>query len=42
MTKQSYKGQYLLDKRHGYGEYNWGQGYLYKGNYFHDERNGYG
>ena len=30
----------MLDKKHGYGVYSWGNGYTYKGNYIEDDRNG--
>lgn len=39
---ECYKGPYALDKKCGYGEYQWGDGYLYKGNFENDLRNGYG
>jgi hypothetical protein len=32
----------MLDKKHGYGMYTWGNGYIYKGSYIEDERNGDG
>ena len=30
----------MLDKKHGYGVYIWGNGYSYKGNYVEDIRCG--
>jgi hypothetical protein len=33
---QRYEGHYLLDKKHGFGLYDWGNGYLYEGNYIQD------
>lgn len=32
----------MLDKKHGYGVYDWANGYLYKGNFFEDQRCGEG
>lgn len=32
----------MLDKKHGYGVYNWGNDCIYKGNYLEDERSGEG
>jgi hypothetical protein len=37
-----YKGNYLLDKKHGLGIYRWETGEVYKGMYIEDQRNGYG
>jgi hypothetical protein len=31
-----------MDKKHGYGVFEWETGNVYSGNYFEDERNGYG
>lgn len=30
----------MLDRKHGYGVYDWGNGYTYKGNYVEDIRSG--
>jgi hypothetical protein len=38
----SYEGEYYMDKKHGYGVFNWESGNIYKGNYKEDERDGYG
>jgi hypothetical protein len=38
----SYDGEYFMDKKHGYGIFNWASGNVYKGNYKEDERHGYG
>ena len=38
----SYEGMYQLDKKHGYGVFEWESGNRYEGNYFEDERHGYG
>lgn len=32
----------MLDKKHGYGIYTWGDGHTYKGNYVEDFRSGSG
>ncbi len=32
----------MLDKKHGFGVYDWGNGFHYKGNYLEDERSGEG
>lgn len=32
----------MLDRKHGYGVYNWGNGYVYKGNFMEDQRCGEG
>jgi hypothetical protein len=32
----------MLDRKHGYGVYTWGNGYHYKGNFTEDLRNGTG
>lgn len=37
-----YKGHYMLDKKHGYGIYDWGNGYVYKGFWLDDLRYGEG
>ena len=39
-ASENYKGHYMLDKKHGYGIYNWGNGYLYKGFWMDDLRYG--
>lgn len=38
----TYEGDYFMDKKHGYGVFNWASGNIYKGNYKDDERHGYG
>ena len=37
-----YEGDYLNDKKHGYGMFTWASGNTYKGEYKEDERDGYG
>lgn len=37
-----YQGNYLDDKKHGYGFYQWVSGDSYKGHFANDQRNGYG
>ena len=37
-----YQGQYLHDKKHGFGIYRWNNGNLYIGEYENNERNGIG
>ena len=37
-----YEGEYLNDKKSGFGTFNWAHGNYYTGNYFDDQRNGYG
>lgn len=32
----------MLDKKHGYGIYDWGNGYIYKGAFIEDQRSGQG
>lgn len=32
----------MLDLKHGYGIYDWANGYLYKGNFIEDQRSGKG
>ena len=32
----------MLDKKHGFGVYDWANDYLYKGNFFEDQRCGEG
>lgn len=39
---ESYKGPYKLDKKCGYGVYQWDDGYMYKGNFDNDVRHGFG
>lgn len=41
-TNEVYKGHYMLDKKHGYGIYDWGNGYIYKGFWMDDLRYGEG
>jgi len=38
----SYEGEYVNDKKCGYGVFTWASGNVYKGNYFEDLRHGYG
>ena len=38
----SYDGQYINDKKHGHGTFEWESGNIYVGNYCEDERQGYG
>ena len=37
-----YRGDFLNDKKWGYGVFRWTSGSIYKGNYRNDEREGYG
>ena len=37
-----YDGYYEMDKKHGYGVFQWESGNKYQGNYHYDERQGYG
>jgi hypothetical protein len=37
-----YEGDYALDKKAGYGIFQWASGNLYKGEYADDEREGFG
>ena len=37
-----YTGKYKADKKHGYGEFEWGTGSKYKGDYINDLKEGYG
>jgi len=37
-----YEGDYLNDKKHGFGIFSWASGNIYKGEYFEDERHGFG
>ena len=37
-----YEGEYIDDKKHGYGVFIWASGNIYKGEYFEDERHGSG
>ena len=30
----------MLDKKHGFGIYDWANGYYYKGSFIDDQRNG--
>lgn len=38
----TYEGEYVNDKKCGYGVFTWASGNTYKGNYFEDLRHGYG
>jgi hypothetical protein len=37
-----YEGDYVADKKQGYGVFTWASGNIYKGEYKEDERDGYG
>jgi hypothetical protein len=37
-----YEGDYINDKKHGFGVFTWASGNIYKGDYKDDERNGNG
>ena len=41
-STNTYDGEYVMDKKNGYGVFSWASGNLYKGNYKDDERHGYG
>jgi len=41
-NSDTYEGEYLDDKKHGYGEFKWQSGGWYKGFYAHDLKQGYG
>ena len=41
-TANNYRGDFLNDKKWGYGVFNWTSGNIYKGNYRNDEREGFG
>ena len=38
----SYEGDYALDRKNGWGVFEWESGNIYKGQYVDDERNGFG
>jgi len=38
----SYKGQYVNNKKHGFGRFEWSSGRYYEGNFIADERSGFG
>lgn len=40
--KFTYKGEYLENKKHGYGEFYWANGAKYIGHFKHGKRDGYG
>jgi hypothetical protein len=42
MPTNTYKGEYVDDKKYGYGEFIWASGNSYKGEYKDDEREGHG
>ena len=42
VNADSYEGEYVNDKKCGYGVFTWASGNVYKGNYFEDLRHGYG
>jgi len=37
-----YEGDYLMDRKHGWGKFEWESGNTYAGGYSNDEREGYG
>ena len=37
-----YDGYYEMDRKHGFGTFQWESGNKYSGNYHYDERQGYG
>lgn len=39
---ENYQGHYTMDKKSGYGVYQWENGWIYKGNFENDYRNGFG
>ena len=39
---QRYKGQFVDDKRHGYGVYSWPDGRCFKGNFENNKKSGFG
>lgn len=41
-TSDKYSGEYVNDKKHGFGEFSWQTGGLYRGNYVNDAKQGYG
>lgn len=41
-ARESYKGSYVMDKKEGYGVYDWENGWTYKGNFKDDLRDGFG
>jgi hypothetical protein len=41
-NSDKYEGEYVNDKKCGYGVFSWATGNIYKGNYESDVRNGYG
>jgi len=41
-NSNQYRGDFLNDKKWGYGVFKWSSGNYYKGNYRNDERDGYG
>ena len=41
-NSDTYVGEYLRDKKHGYGEFKWQSGGHYKGHYVQDLKEGYG
>lgn len=41
-NSDKYEGEYLQDKKHGYGIFSWAGGNVYKGNYKEDIRAGFG
>jgi hypothetical protein len=41
-AQSTYEGEYVMDKKDGYGEFHWASGNHYKGNFKDDERHGNG
>lgn len=41
-NSDTYEGEYLDDKKHGFGEFKWASGGYYRGNYYNDLKTGYG
>ena len=41
-NSDKYEGEYVEDKKEGYGVFKWQNGNLYKGNFFNDQKHGYG
>ena len=42
LSSNQYEGEYLHDKKNGYGIFQWESGNIYKGHYKDDEREGFG
>lgn len=41
-ASDKYEGEYIADKKNGYGIFTWATGNVYKGHYEEDLRNSYG